>query len=137
MKDNKSTWNHRILAHQNPDDSVSLMLHEVHYVHGMPVTYNDGAVMIGDRLADLIEQSRMIQEAMFSQNPILWAGDKFPQVYEPVQTRQERLYEFMLHCYHNLYEVYPEGQIAPGYIEQKREAKGFLKAIEYIKDFKS
>lgn len=78
------TWNHRVLAHNTPSsDDIELSLHEVYYdSDNNPETYTLHPVGIsGDSLEDLQWALDKARECLGE--PILWAGDRWPEVYVP------------------------------------------------------
>ena len=78
-----SHWNHRVLAHQEVDRIV-FCVHEVYYdENGKPNGYTENPVSMGfDELEALewtIDKMKLCLE-----KEILWEGDRFPEVYEPI-----------------------------------------------------
>jgi hypothetical protein len=83
-------WNYRLLAHENPAPGTgyTLMLHEVHYEGCKPVMYaQTGAVLLTEiddeestPIQSLTEVLKWMRAA--TKKPVLWAGPKFPQVFE-------------------------------------------------------
>lgn len=84
-------WNYRLLAHENPAPGTDciLVLHEVHYEGCKPVLYTKQPTNIFAEIAnetnetpieDLKETIKWIRAAL--KKPVLWAGPKFPQVFE-------------------------------------------------------
>lgn len=75
------SWNYRILAHEYKGE-ITLMVHEVHYTDDEPGSYSPTpAAIIGDTPEDMREAIETISRCF--KKPILWAGEKFPQLYEP------------------------------------------------------
>ena len=76
------TWNYRILAHEEPD-GVILQAHRVHYDgFGNPSSYSETPAVINgsDRKEIYFILNDIIRAAG---KPILYAGEKFPQIYKP------------------------------------------------------
>lgn len=76
-----TTWNHRILAHEDGKGEVWFGMHEVYSTYGIPdsctlnpITFNS------DSLKSMKWSLRRMTEA--TKKPILWFGDKFPQEYK-------------------------------------------------------
>jgi hypothetical protein len=77
-------WNYRILAHEH-DGEVTLQVHEVHYDEtGKPKSYSETpAKIMGDTVRELRHVATMILLDLGMRRPILWAGDRWPEVYKP------------------------------------------------------
>ena len=81
-------WNHRVLAHEQPDGSIYLQVHEVHYEDEKPCSYTESPITIGGEdvkslkwTAQKIYDSVLVLGSKIPKNKILWAGDKFPTEY--------------------------------------------------------
>lgn len=69
-------WNYRILAHTNNDKTVSFGINPVYYKNFMPHSYGQAVIMASVSIEDFWE---MVEATgLCIKNPILWAGDKFP-----------------------------------------------------------
>lgn len=81
-----STWNYRILAFEQEEPIVNgadvLQICEVYYDNkGNPEAYTDrNGTISSEGLKGLKKMLKMYKEAL--KQPILYAGDKFPQEYE-------------------------------------------------------
>lgn len=74
-----STWNYRILAIEILGD-LSLQIHSVYYTDGVPDGYGETpAYAAGDSIGMVTADLQMMTQAL--SKPILWGGDKFPEVY--------------------------------------------------------
>lgn len=76
------SWNHRILAHEFPDGTIELHIHEVYYdKHGVPDGCTKNPISIGAEDIDGMNwQLEKIKECL--EKPIIYFGDKFPQEYK-------------------------------------------------------
>ena len=75
-----STWNYRVLATKT-DEGIYLQVHEVYYTNGVPDGYTEKPITIeSDTLKGIRWQISKIKKCLGE--PILWAGDKFPQEYK-------------------------------------------------------
>ena len=74
------SWNYRILAHEDGED-MYFQIHEVHYTDDIPHSYSTYGAPIGGESIDAI---KLMLNKMIAciEEPILLAGDKFPEVYE-------------------------------------------------------
>lgn len=83
-------WNYRVLAHENPEPGTgyTLKIHEVHYNGCKPGSYSEhGAIVLAELsgeedtpLTEMKEIFARMRKAL--KKPVLYAGDKFPQVFE-------------------------------------------------------
>ena len=77
----RTTWNHRVLAHDSKD-GVYLQIHEVYYdEHGLPTSYTKEPVTVGSEDLNGIRWTLNKMKACLKK-PILKAW-KFPEVYTP------------------------------------------------------
>jgi hypothetical protein len=78
------SWNHRILAHKQEDESVYFSIHEVFYNgEGIPNGYTSNPITIGSEdLKGIKWTLNRMKECV--KKPILWAGDYFPFEYTEV-----------------------------------------------------
>ena len=83
-------WNYRLLAHENPAPGTGycIMIHEVHYEGCKPSMYATNPASIHTDIEDLqdtpinnLKQTITWVRAALKK-PVLWAGPKFPQVFE-------------------------------------------------------
>lgn len=83
-------WNYRVLAHENPAPGTgyALKIHEVHYNGCKPGSYSkESAVVLAD-LSDEEDAPLNEMKEIFARmrkalkKPVLYAGEKFPQVFE-------------------------------------------------------
>ena len=73
-------WNHRILAEEY-EGEVYFSIYEVYYKKSKPVSYTSHAVNVGgENIESIIWTLDKMKEC--TKKPILWAGDKFPQIYK-------------------------------------------------------
>ena len=86
----KSHWNHRVMAHEQPDGSVYFQVHEVFYKNEVPDSYTSNPITIGGEdvkslkwTVQKIYDTVLILGSQIPKNKILWAGKKFPLAYEP------------------------------------------------------
>ena len=84
----ESHFNHRVLAREyeiRGGIEVCFAIHEVYYKNGKPINYTENAVTVDAYDDEGIEGLRATLDRMLKclDNPILWAGDKFPQEYVP------------------------------------------------------
>ena len=79
-------WNYRILAHEH-NGEITLQVHKVHYDEtGEPEFYSEiSAKIMGDTVQELREVATLIILDLGRRRPILWAGDRWPEIYEPVK----------------------------------------------------
>ena len=77
----KSSWNHRVLAHEYKDEVV-FQIHEVYYnEEGKPNgSTKDGVIVVGESKKDIAWTLNKMKECL--KDPILWAGDRFPEEYK-------------------------------------------------------
>jgi len=75
-------WNYRILAHKN-DGELYFKIHEVFYNKKMEATcYSEcPAHIMSEDLKGISWVLLKMKECV--KKPILWAGDKFPEIYKP------------------------------------------------------
>ena len=73
-------WNHRILAHEQHGE-VYFQIHEVYYNEdGVPNGYTKNPIHVGGESLKAITWTLNKMKESRSK-PILFAGDKFPQIY--------------------------------------------------------
>lgn len=79
MTNNKTTWNHRVMADELIGGEVYLEIHEVYYdENNVPYTYTEKPISIGSEdVSGLTWTINRMQACL--KKPILWKGDKFPQ----------------------------------------------------------
>lgn len=77
-------WNYRILAHEHKGE-IYLRIHSVLYdENNSPDLYgSEPAIVGGDSVTDIIDETHRMNEACGK--PILWYGDRWPEVYEPAK----------------------------------------------------
>ncbi len=77
-------WNHRVLAKIYSSGDVEFNIHEVYYdERGEPNGYTENPVSIGgDDIKSLRWQLNKMKECL--KKPILYCGDRFPEIYENV-----------------------------------------------------
>lgn len=82
-----STWNCRVLAIEHNGD-IYLRIHEVYYnKQGVADGYTAAPASIGgETIEEVKEYVLKINTAI--EKPILWAGDKFPQEYNPATNKK-------------------------------------------------
>ena len=74
------TWNYRVLAHEIGGE-LYFKLHEVYYKDNIPKSYTSDSATFSSETSDgLGLMMNKMQEAL--QKPILWAGAKFPNIFE-------------------------------------------------------
>jgi hypothetical protein len=84
MKKPDKYWNYRIMAHEDPNGSISFAVHEIHYENAVPVNYTENAVRAnGDSIKEVIQDLQMMLKDIQNKS-VLWAGDKFPQEYKTI-----------------------------------------------------
>ncbi len=75
-----STWNYRILAFEHPTRETTFSICEVYYdKDGKPDGYADSSAKDFESKEDIKKEIIYYQEAL--EKPILYAGEKFPQLY--------------------------------------------------------
>jgi len=75
------SWNYRILAHEE-EEGDSLAIHTVYYTQKEPVRYSERPSFVtGGTVEEMVKNMRQLQLSL--EKPILYAGDKFPQIYKP------------------------------------------------------
>ena len=88
----KSTWNYRVMAHEEGED-IWFQVHEVYYdKNGKPNSYTEEAATSGGfNIDELVEDERGISDAIRNSQlayfkkrnqSIIWAGKKFPEDYK-------------------------------------------------------
>lgn len=78
------TWNHRVMAREY-NSEVYLEIYEVYYTNDIPDSYTLNPITLGsDDLKGLKWTVNRIKECL--NKPILWYGDKFPNIYEEMKT---------------------------------------------------
>ena len=90
----KSYWNYRVMAHAPSEAEVKqgntdayFQVHEVYYKKGKPVSYTEKPVtIVGDSPKEIKWSLKAIKKG--SKCPILWYGDRFPEVYKPTKTKK-------------------------------------------------
>jgi len=75
------TWNYRILAHEYKGE-IYLQVHEVYYSKkSKPVKYTENAVSVGgETIGEILQVLKKMKKSW--KNPILYAGDRFPNEYK-------------------------------------------------------
>lgn len=75
-------WNYGIMAHEDPNRSISFAVHEIYYENDVPVSYTENAIPAhGDSIKEVIQDLQMMLNDI-QNKPVLWAGEKFPQEYK-------------------------------------------------------
>lgn len=74
-------WNHRVMA-TIESDSLYFAIHEVYYdTNNTPILYTEEPLqIINDSIAEMKQDLEYMLTCL--NHPILWTGDKFPQIYE-------------------------------------------------------
>ena len=83
-----SYWNHRVIVEEEERNHKVFHIAEVHHDEdGTPTSYGKKAVAISDHhfaAAALGELRWNLQLQIQSlKEPILWGGDRFPEIYKP------------------------------------------------------
>ena len=79
----KKHWNYRIMC-QEYQGEMHYAIHEVHYENETPKSYTENpAALISDDIEGFSELLGFLQVALGK--PILWKGDKFPEIYKPTE----------------------------------------------------
>lgn len=78
------TFNYRILAHEM-DDDVTLAIHEVYHNDSKePNGYSASSATVSGESIEGLQWTVSKMELAFSK-PILYAGERFPQIYKEVE----------------------------------------------------
>lgn len=77
------SWNHRVMAIEDPSGEYYLQIHEVYYNEdGEPISYINDPITIGGE--DIKGISWTLDAMQYILNkPILFHGEDFPKVYTP------------------------------------------------------
>ena len=83
-----SYWNHRVITENEDWNNKVFYIAEVNYDEdGTPISYGKKAVAIADLYfaANALEELRwnLNQQLECLEKPILWGGDRFPEIYKP------------------------------------------------------
>lgn len=83
MKRKTKTWNYRVLVHEDnfSDSGLSFQVYEVYYKDKIPVSHTENPVKIYGESIEELESDLNLFERAFAE-PILWADDKFPEIYK-------------------------------------------------------